>query len=103
MAGTGVVGPPNRAPLRFSVSAKQTLKVVTGATAPVAHQQLRRLHSEPASSLLGLSRWAGGRPFGGCPPAQRESQNDRRGLLTAVRSSGGSRQAGGFRRLRESE
>ncbi|KAJ1209470.1 hypothetical protein NDU88_004848 [Pleurodeles waltl] len=30
-----------------------------GATAPVAHQQLRRLHSEPASLLLVLSRWAG--------------------------------------------
>ncbi|KAJ1089038.1 hypothetical protein NDU88_002191 [Pleurodeles waltl] len=45
----------------------------------------------------------GGRPFGGRPPAQRESQNDRRCLLTAVRSSGGSRQAGGFRHPRGSE
>ncbi|KAJ1150669.1 hypothetical protein NDU88_003459 [Pleurodeles waltl] len=81
------------APLRFSVSA-----IATGATAPVAHQQLRRLHSEPASSLLMLSRWAGGRPFGGRPPDQRESQNDRRGLLTAVRSSGGGTLAGSLRR-----
>ncbi|KAJ1209516.1 hypothetical protein NDU88_004893 [Pleurodeles waltl] len=114
LAGTDVVGPlgapavpmplaPNRAPLGFSVSAKQTLKIATGATAPVAHQQLRRLHSEPASSLLGLSRWAGGRPFGGRPPTQRESQNDRRGHLTAVRSFGGLRPAGGARRPPGSE
>ncbi|KAJ1138787.1 hypothetical protein NDU88_005168 [Pleurodeles waltl] len=75
-----------------------TLKFATGATAPVALQQLRRLHSEPASSLLGLSRCAGGRPFGGRPPAQRESQNGRRGLVTAVRSFGGNRMAGGDRR-----
>ncbi|KAJ1104147.1 hypothetical protein NDU88_001562 [Pleurodeles waltl] len=69
-----------------------------GAIAPVAPLPLRRLHSEPASSWKGVSRWAGGRPFGGRPPAQWETQNDRRGLLTAVRSSGGSRLAGGSRR-----
>ncbi|KAJ1151584.1 hypothetical protein NDU88_004364 [Pleurodeles waltl] len=72
MAGTGVVGPLG-APQRFSVSALQTLKIATGATAPVAPLQIRRLHSEPASSLQGLSRWAGGRSFGDRPPAQRES------------------------------
>ncbi|KAJ1205500.1 hypothetical protein NDU88_000934 [Pleurodeles waltl] len=82
-------------PFPPALPAKQTLKIATGATAPVAHQQLRRLHSEPASSLLGLSRWAGGRPFGSLPPAQRESQNDRRGHLTAVRSFGGLCPAGG--------
>ncbi|KAJ1132263.1 hypothetical protein NDU88_010589 [Pleurodeles waltl] len=42
----------------------------------------------------------GGFPLGGRAafwrsPAQRETQNDRRGLSTAVRSSGGSRLAGG--------
>ncbi|KAJ1149489.1 hypothetical protein NDU88_002296 [Pleurodeles waltl] len=46
-------------------------------------------------------------PFGagflGRPPAQRESQNGRRGHLTAVRSFGGSRRAGGYRRRWESE
>ncbi|KAJ1216468.1 hypothetical protein NDU88_004069 [Pleurodeles waltl] len=106
MAGTGVVGPlawavqgpPNMAPLRLrlSLSALQTVKIATGATAPVAPLQLRRLHSEPASLLQGLSCWAGGRPFGGCPPAQRESRNDSRGLLTAVRSFDGVTLAGGL-------
>ncbi|KAJ1122198.1 hypothetical protein NDU88_000701 [Pleurodeles waltl] len=61
----------------------QTLKIATGATAPVASLQIRRLHSEPASSLQGLSRWAGGRSFGDRPPAQRESCNDPCGHLTA--------------------
>ncbi|KAJ1178658.1 hypothetical protein NDU88_003900 [Pleurodeles waltl] len=97
MAGTAwaVQGPPNRAPERFSLSALQTVKIATGATAPVAPLQHRRLHSEPASMLQGLSRWAGGRSFGGRPPTQRESQNGLRGLLTAERPSGGSRLAGG--------
>ncbi|KAJ1107430.1 hypothetical protein NDU88_004820 [Pleurodeles waltl] len=60
--------------------ALQTLKFATGATAPVAP-------SHSAGSILsrlprgkGVSRWAGGRTFGGRPPAQWESQNDRRGL-----------------------
>ncbi|KAJ1203485.1 hypothetical protein NDU88_007270 [Pleurodeles waltl] len=60
-----------------------TLKIVMGATAPVAPFPLRRLHSEPASSWEGVSRWAGGRPSGGRPPAQRETQNNHGGLLTA--------------------
>ncbi|KAJ1086511.1 hypothetical protein NDU88_006627 [Pleurodeles waltl] len=99
----GVVGPPNRAPQRFSVSAMQTLKIATGATAPVAPLPLRRLHSEPASSWKGVSRWAGGRPSGGRPPAQRETQNNRGGLLTAQRYSGGSRRPCCYRGRRESE
>ncbi|KAJ1118831.1 hypothetical protein NDU88_007018 [Pleurodeles waltl] len=120
MAGTGAVGPlgapalpmplawavqgpPNRAPQRFSLSAVQTLKIPTGATAPVAPLQLRRLHSEQASLLKGLSRWAGRRSSGGRPPAQRESRNGRRGLLTAERSFGGNRLAGGDRRPPRSE
>ncbi|KAJ1214954.1 hypothetical protein NDU88_002564 [Pleurodeles waltl] len=74
MAGTGAVGPLGAPALPL-----QTVKIATGATAPVAPLQLHRLHSEPASSLQGLSRWAGGRPFGGRPPAQRESWNDRGG------------------------
>ncbi|KAJ1160548.1 hypothetical protein NDU88_001045 [Pleurodeles waltl] len=48
-----------------------TVKSATGATAPVAHLQYRRLHSEPASVLQALSRLAGGRSLGGRPPAQR--------------------------------
>ncbi|KAJ1103943.1 hypothetical protein NDU88_001360 [Pleurodeles waltl] len=76
----------------------QTLKIATGATAPVARLQLRRLQSEPTSSLKALSRWAGGRPSGGRPPAQRESQNHHGGLLTAQRCSGGGTLAGGLRR-----
>ncbi|KAJ1106110.1 hypothetical protein NDU88_003513 [Pleurodeles waltl] len=63
---------------------ERTVKIATGATAPVAPLQLRRLHSEPASLLKGLSRWAGRRSSGGRLPAQRESRNDRRGLLTAA-------------------
>ncbi|KAJ1100384.1 hypothetical protein NDU88_005470 [Pleurodeles waltl] len=55
---------------------------------------LRQLHSEPASSWEGVSRWAGGRPPGGRPPAQRETQNNRSGLLTAVRYSGGGNSGG---------
>ncbi|KAJ1125721.1 hypothetical protein NDU88_004144 [Pleurodeles waltl] len=62
-----------------------------GATAPVAPFPLRRLHSEPASSWEGVSRWAGGRPSGGRPQAQRESQNGLRGLSTAERPYGGAR------------
>ncbi|KAJ1096166.1 hypothetical protein NDU88_001310 [Pleurodeles waltl] len=111
LAGTGVVGPlgapalpmplawavegpPNRAPARFSVSAWQTLKIATGATAPVAPQQIRRLHLEPASSLLGLSRWASGRSFADRPPAQWESRNAPSGHLTAGRCLGGFRPPG---------
>ncbi|KAJ1198507.1 hypothetical protein NDU88_002347 [Pleurodeles waltl] len=69
-----------------------------GATAPVApsHSAGSILSRRPRGN--GVSRWAGGRTFGGRPPAQWETQNDRRGLLTAVRSSGGSRLAGGYRR-----
>ncbi|KAJ1099513.1 hypothetical protein NDU88_004614 [Pleurodeles waltl] len=93
-----VQGPPNRAPQRFSLSALQTVKIAMGATAPVAPLQLRRLHSEPASLLKGLSRWASRRSSGGRPPAPRECQNGRRGLLTAERSFGGNRLAGGDRR-----
>ncbi|KAJ1108767.1 hypothetical protein NDU88_006137 [Pleurodeles waltl] len=117
MAGTGAVGPlgapalpmplawavqgpPNRAPQRFSLSA---VKIATGATAPVAPLQLRRLHSEPASLLKGLSRWAGRRSSGGHPPAHRESRNGRCGLLTAEWSFGGNRLAGGDRRPPQSE
>ncbi|KAJ1153451.1 hypothetical protein NDU88_006210 [Pleurodeles waltl] len=96
-------GPPNRAPPRFSVSAKQTLKIATGATAPVAPLPLRRLHSEPASSWKGVSLWAGRRPSGGRPPAQRETQNYRSGLLTAQRYSDGGTLAGGLRRPPKSE
>ncbi|KAJ1080963.1 hypothetical protein NDU88_001151 [Pleurodeles waltl] len=62
-----------------------TVKYATGATAPVAQLPLRRLDSEPASSWKPLSRWAGWRPEGDRPPAQRESQNYRRGLSTAER------------------
>ncbi|KAJ1142797.1 hypothetical protein NDU88_009110 [Pleurodeles waltl] len=96
-------GPPNRAPPRFSVSAKQTLKIATGATAPVAPLPLRRLHSEPTSSWKGVSRWAGGRPSGGRPPAQRETQNYRGDLLTAQRYSDGGTLVGGLRRPPKSE
>ncbi|KAJ1174444.1 hypothetical protein NDU88_006266 [Pleurodeles waltl] len=103
LAVTGVVGPPNRAPPRFSVSAKQTLKIATGATSPVAPLPLRRLHSEPASSWKGVSRWAGGWPSGGRPPAQRETQNYCGGLLTAQRYSDGGTLAGGIRRPPKSE
>ncbi|KAJ1190184.1 hypothetical protein NDU88_006922 [Pleurodeles waltl] len=74
-----------------------------GATAPVAQLPLRRLDSELASSWKPLSRWAGGRPEGGRPPAQRESQNYRRGHSTAERYSGGSRRPRGDRGGRESE
>ncbi|KAJ1150626.1 hypothetical protein NDU88_003416 [Pleurodeles waltl] len=62
-----------------------TVKYATGATAPVAQLPLRRLDSEPASSWKPLSRWAGWRSEGDRPPAQRESQNYRRGLSTAER------------------
>ncbi|KAJ1136118.1 hypothetical protein NDU88_002536 [Pleurodeles waltl] len=79
----------------------QTLKIATGATAPVAPFPLRRLHSEPASSWEGVSRWACGRPSGGRPPAQRETQNNRGGLLTAQRYSGRSRRHRGYRGRRE--
>ncbi|KAJ1198751.1 hypothetical protein NDU88_002590 [Pleurodeles waltl] len=85
--GSSLVVAATSVPPATTVSAQLTLKFATGATAPVAHLPLRRLHSEPASSWKGVSRWAGGRPFGGRPPAQWETQNDRRGLLTAVRSS----------------
>ncbi|KAJ1218348.1 hypothetical protein NDU88_005928 [Pleurodeles waltl] len=62
-----------------------TVKYATGATAPVAQLPLRRLDSEPASSWKRLSRWAGWRSERDRPPAQRESQNYRRGLSTAER------------------
>ncbi|KAJ1114021.1 hypothetical protein NDU88_002260 [Pleurodeles waltl] len=101
--GNGCRGPPNRAPPRFSVSAKQTLKIATGATAPVAPLPLRRLHSEPASSWKGVSRWAGGRPSGGRPPALRETKNYRGSLLTAQRYSAGGTLAGGLRHPSKSE
>ncbi|KAJ1132318.1 hypothetical protein NDU88_010643 [Pleurodeles waltl] len=78
-------GPRKRAPKCISLSAAQTVKYATGATAPVTQLPLRRLDSEPASSWKPLSRWAGGRPEGDRPPAQRESQNYRRGLSTAER------------------
>ncbi|KAJ1200776.1 hypothetical protein NDU88_004597 [Pleurodeles waltl] len=61
LAVTGVLGPPNRAPACFSLSAWQTVKSATGATAPVAPLQHRRLRSEPAPVLRPHSRWAGGR------------------------------------------
>ncbi|KAJ1163877.1 hypothetical protein NDU88_004329 [Pleurodeles waltl] len=80
-------GPPNRAP----------------PNAPVAPFPLRRLHSEPTSSWKGVSRWAGGRPTGGRPPAQRETQNYRGGLLTAQQYSDGGTLAGGLRRPPKSE
>ncbi|KAJ1122011.1 hypothetical protein NDU88_000517 [Pleurodeles waltl] len=96
-------GPPKRAPQSISVSAKQTLKYATGATAPVAPLQLRRLNSEPASSLQGHCRWAGGRSFGERPPAQRKCVNGRRGLLTAVRSFVGGTLADGLCRPPRSE
>ncbi|KAJ1136119.1 hypothetical protein NDU88_002537 [Pleurodeles waltl] len=91
-------GPRKRAPRRISVSALQTLKFATGATAPVApsHSAGSILSRRPRGK--GVSRWAGGQTFGGRPPAQWESQNDRRGLLTAERSFGGNRLAGGDRR-----
>ncbi|KAJ1189434.1 hypothetical protein NDU88_006179 [Pleurodeles waltl] len=120
MAGTGVVGPlgapaltmplawavqgpPNGAPAGFSLSALQTVKIATGETAPVAPLRHRRLHSEPASMLQGLSRWAGGRSFGGRPPAQRESRNGPCGLLTAERSFDGGSLAVGKHRPPNSE
>ncbi|KAJ1130821.1 hypothetical protein NDU88_009168 [Pleurodeles waltl] len=84
-------------PQSISVSALQTLKYATGATAPVAPLQLRRLNSEPASSLQGHFCWAGGRSFGERPPAQRKCLNGRRGLLTAVRSFHGGTLADGLR------
>ncbi|KAJ1203222.1 hypothetical protein NDU88_007015 [Pleurodeles waltl] len=74
-----------RTAVTASPPAKVTVKYATGATAPVAQLPLRRLDSEPASSWKPLSRWAGGRPEGGRPPAQRECQNYRRGLSTAER------------------
>ncbi|KAJ1217361.1 hypothetical protein NDU88_004955 [Pleurodeles waltl] len=43
------------------------------------------------------------RPSGGRPPAQRETQNNRGGLLTAQRYSGGSSRHRGYRGRRESE
>ncbi|KAJ1192635.1 hypothetical protein NDU88_001941 [Pleurodeles waltl] len=64
---------------------------------------LCRLHSEPASSWEGVSRWAGGRPSGGRPPSQRETQNHRGGLQTAERCSVGGTLAGGLRRPPELE
>ncbi|KAJ1099915.1 hypothetical protein NDU88_005008 [Pleurodeles waltl] len=95
-------GPPWRAPRRISVSALQTLKFAT-ATAPVApsHSAGSILSRRPRGK--GVSRWAGGQTFGGRPPAQWESQNDRRGLLTAERSFGWNRLAGGDRRPPRSE
>ncbi|KAJ1219282.1 hypothetical protein NDU88_006851 [Pleurodeles waltl] len=90
-------------PLPPAWFAKQTLKIATGATAPVAPLPFRRLHSEPASSWKGVSRWAGGRPSGGRPQAQRETQNYHGGLLTAQWYSDGGTLAGGLRRPPKSE
>ncbi|KAJ1177711.1 hypothetical protein NDU88_002963 [Pleurodeles waltl] len=80
-----------------------TVKYATGAVAPVAPSHsagsiTSRLHGGKV-----VFPWAGGRPFGGRPPAQGKPQNTRRGLPTAVRYFGGSRRARGDRVRRESE
>ncbi|KAJ1208666.1 hypothetical protein NDU88_004049 [Pleurodeles waltl] len=87
-------GPRKRAPQRISVSAQETLKFATGATAPVAPSHSAGSIRSRLPRGKGVSRWAGGRPPGGRPPAQRETQNNRSGLLTAVRYSGGGNSGG---------
>ncbi|KAJ1192346.1 hypothetical protein NDU88_001657 [Pleurodeles waltl] len=76
----------------------QTLKYATGATAPVApsHYAGSILSRRPRGKVD--LPWAGGRPFGGRPPAQGKSQNTLSGLSTAERYFGGGTLAGGLRR-----
>ncbi|KAJ1124920.1 hypothetical protein NDU88_003367 [Pleurodeles waltl] len=87
-------GPRKRAPLCISVSALQTLKYATGATAPVApsHSAGSILSRRPRGKAL--LHWDGGRPFGGRPPAQCKSQNTLSGLTTAERYFGGGNSGG---------
>ncbi|KAJ1205043.1 hypothetical protein NDU88_000478 [Pleurodeles waltl] len=87
-------GPRKRAPLCISVSALQTLKYATGATAPVApsHSAGSILSRRPRGK--GVLHWAGGRPFGGRPPAQCKTQNTLSGLSTAERYFGGGNSGG---------
>ncbi|KAJ1156312.1 hypothetical protein NDU88_009036 [Pleurodeles waltl] len=98
MAVGGAAGPLGAPAVPMPMSAMQTLKYATGATAPVAP-------SHSASSILSRRPrgkddlpWAGGRPFGGRPPAQGKSQNTLSGLSTAERYFGGGSLAGGLRR-----
>ncbi|KAJ1138564.1 hypothetical protein NDU88_004945 [Pleurodeles waltl] len=100
--GMGCRGAPGGPTKIFSVCHADT-ENRDGCNCTVAPLPLRRLHSEPASLWKGVSHWAGGRPSRGRPPAQRETQNTRGGLLTAQRYSGGPRQAGGYRRRPGSE
>ncbi|KAJ1089793.1 hypothetical protein NDU88_002937 [Pleurodeles waltl] len=56
-----------------------------GATAPVApsHSAGSILSRRPSGKAV--LHWAGGRPFGGRPPAQCKTQNTLSGLATAER------------------
>ncbi|KAJ1129343.1 hypothetical protein NDU88_007714 [Pleurodeles waltl] len=102
MAVGGAAGPLG-APQSISVSAKQTLKNATGATAPVAPSHYAgSIRSRRPRGKVDLP-WAGGRPFGGRPPAQGKSQNTLSGLATAERYFVGGRLAGGLRRPPVSE
>ncbi|KAJ1114365.1 hypothetical protein NDU88_002603 [Pleurodeles waltl] len=96
-------GPPKRAPQSISVSARQTLKYATGATAPVAPSHSAGSITSRHPRGKGVFPWAGGRSFGDRPPAQGKTHNTLRGLLTAERYNGGGILAGGLRRPPESE
>ncbi|KAJ1106607.1 hypothetical protein NDU88_004008 [Pleurodeles waltl] len=74
------------------------VKFAKGATAPVApsHSAGSIQSRRPRGKVV--FHWAGGRPFGGRPPAQWKTQNHRSGLTTAVRCSGGDTLEGGLRR-----
>ncbi|KAJ1164505.1 hypothetical protein NDU88_004942 [Pleurodeles waltl] len=86
--GMGCRGAPGGPTKNFSVCLADT-EICDGCNCTRHTFPLRRLHSEPASSWEGVFRWAGGRPSGGHPPAQRETQNHRGGLQTAERCSVG--------------
>ncbi|KAJ1120000.1 hypothetical protein NDU88_008183 [Pleurodeles waltl] len=96
-------GPRKRAPTSISLSAWQTVKYATGATAPVAPSHSAGSITSRHPRGKGVFPWAGGRSFGDRPPAQGKPQNTHCGLPTAVRYFGGSRRARGDRVRRESE
>ncbi|KAJ1128821.1 hypothetical protein NDU88_007195 [Pleurodeles waltl] len=79
-------GPRKRAPKSISVSAKQTLKYATGATAPVAPSHSAGSITSRRHRGKGVFPWAGGRSCEDRPPAQGKTRNTLRGLSTAERT-----------------
>ncbi|KAJ1216020.1 hypothetical protein NDU88_003626 [Pleurodeles waltl] len=87
-------GPRKRAPKSISVSAKQTLKYATGATAPVAPSHSAGSITSRRHRGKGVFPWAGGRSCEDRPPAQGKTRNTLRGLSTAERYFGGGKSGG---------